>query len=343
MELQPVGSGGRNRAARLRTWAAILLPVAVLAVVVGGGVIGGTTQGADTLPDRVAIEPPDAPRTTPDPSYTPRPRPRATPRPTPSQGPPGVPLPDEILGLDVHAVGQARAGPRLARPERLVAIGGWLTVVPGDPRCATTWYLACTQTGTISSARPPGGTTLRIETQPGVPLIGLQRQDPRTGTSSLPNRAILIGRFTRPLYRECGLQIPECEPVFTVERLAWIRQAERQRPIAFGPGAAGGTWTSEPAEAAARAALTDDTVQVGETLLLALVDRATLAGIDPRAASAATSDGPLWYLRAIVWRDTARGLEPGVGWAVLDDATRSLLAAGDLRDEPRELAAAIRG
>jgi len=332
MELQPVTVPvvGHDRAARLRTWIAIVLPIAVLGAVIGGGVLGGLDAEQAHPSEREAV------REVPPPTRSSPPAP--TPAPT---DPPGVPLPTSILGLDVQDVGDARAGPRLERPERLVAIGGWLTVTAADPHCATRWYLACPQVGTISASRA-GGTSLRIETQPGAPLIGLQRQDPRAGTSSVPSRAIVVGRFTRPLYRECGLQIPECEPVFTVERLAWIRQTERERPRAFGPGATRATWSPELAESAGLAALSDPGARpVDETLVLGQFDRATLALIDPLAAAATTRGDPadpVWYVRAIVWRDTPRGSEPGVGWAVLDDRTREVLGSSDLRDDPRRQA-----
>jgi hypothetical protein len=335
MELQTVPVGGRSRAARLRTWAAILLPVVVLTGVVGGGVLGRSDADRAGAADREASI--DGPTATPD----------ATPRATPAAASPwapvsviplapappsGVVLPTEILGLAVHDVRDARGGPRRARPEELVAVAGWLTVAPADPRCEATWYLVCRQTGFISTDRGLGGPSLSIETQRGVPLIGLTRQSPSPGTWSVPSQAIVIGRFTSPLFRECGLQIPECEPVLTVERLAWIRRTERERPLAFGPGSVGSTWPAERAEAAGRDALSDATAgRLGDTLLLARFDHATLALIDPLAADAAAASGPadpLWYLRTIVWRDTPRGSEPGVGWAVLDDTTRGLLGSG---------------
>jgi hypothetical protein len=228
--------------------------------------------------------------------------------------------------LTVEDVADARDSPRRARPDQLVAIRGWLTVAPTERGCDVAWHLACRVEATLSAARSPSGPSLRLETQPGVPLLGLQRQDPRAGTWSVSNQAIVVGRFTQPLYRECGLPVPECQPLLTIERLAWIRRSARERPVAFGPGATGATLEARTAEQAARDALGSGGVDVGDTLLLALFDRATLGVVDPLAAAATRlePDARLWYLRAVVWR----GANPAVAWVVVDDADRRIVATG---------------
>ena len=320
MELEPVGGGRRDRGRRLRAWAAMLVPVLVLATVAAGGVLGQSRPMPRPSPGLAAAAPTRAAAAQP----VTRPTTTVPPAPFPQTG---APLPARILGLEVEDVTDAHDGPRRSRPDQLVAIRGWLTVAPPDADCTEQWHLACRQTGTIRASTSPVGASLAIETQPGVPLPGLQRQDPRPGMSSVPNQAIVIGRFTRPLFRECGIQVPECTPLFTVERLAWIRRSARERPLAHGPGAAAATWRAETGELAALSALARGRAEVGETLLLASLDRATLETVDPLAAAATRDIDPaaaVWYVRAIVWRDG----RPTVAWAVVEDGSSRSVAGG---------------
>jgi hypothetical protein len=321
VELEQVGVARSGRR-RIPAWLPILLPVVLLVGVVAGGLAGRpepppAVAAADPSTRASAEEP------LPEPTRSRTPRATVPPAPLPQTG---APLPGRIVGLEVEDVTDARDGPRRSRPNELVAIRGWLTVAPGDPTCERSWYLACGVEGTLTAAASRRGPWLRVRTQPGVPLLGLQRQDALPGTWSVPNHAIVIGRFTSPLYRECGIPVAECEPLFTVERLAWVRRSARERPVAFGPGVGRAGWSVEPAETAARAALDGPHQTVGETLVLSLVDAATLAAVDPIAAAAANAgtDAELWYLRAIVWRDD----KPVVAWAVVDDAGRRVLATG---------------
>ena len=68
----------------------------------------------------------------------------------------------------------------------------------------------------------------------------------------------------------------------------------------------------------------------GSTLLLALLDRPTLARFDAVAADAISAPGgPVWYLRTIVWQPRQGGDDaPVVGWSVVDDRTHEVLATG---------------
>jgi hypothetical protein len=299
----------------------VLLPAVLLVGVAGAGIAG---RNDPDPADAAQAEVERAEREFPAPTRSPRARATVPPGPLPQTG---APLPGRILGLDVEDVADARDGPRRARPDQLVAIRGWLTVARADPACDRSWHLACPLDATLTATASPQGPQLRLETQPGVPLLGLQRQDPRSGTGSVPNLAIVIGRFTQPLYRECGIPVAECEPLLTVERLAWVRRSARERPVAFGPGTEPLTSSIEQAEAAARAALLPAHESIGETLVLSIVDAATLAVIDP-GAGAATADvgasAQLWYLRAVVWRDG----RPVVAWAVVDDAAGRVIATG---------------
>lgn len=323
MDLESVGAAGRTRSRRLRSWLPILVPVIVLAFVVGGGVLG-RGDGAQPVEDVAAAA--TTPRAMTDVrGTTDATKPPGATNPPGAQPQTGVPLPGRILGLAVEDVVDARDSPRRARPDQLVAIRGWLTVAPAERGCDLAWHLACRTEATLTATTSPSGPSISLETQPGVPLRGLQRQDPRSGTWSVPNQAIVIGRFTQPLYRECGLPVPECQPLLTVERLAWIRRSARERPVAYGPGAVEARLDPAAAERTARGALGGNG-EIGDTLVLGVFDHATLELVDPAAAAAMAGDrnALVWYLRAVVWR----GAHPVVAWAIVDDANQVVVATG---------------
>ena len=156
----------------------------------------------------------------------------------------------------------------------------------------------------------------------GTPLLGLTRQSPSLGTWTVPNRVALVGR----------VRATPAGPIFTIERLAWLRTAARQRPVLTAPGSLTTRWSREAAEQAARASVKG----AGSTLLMALLDRPTLARFDAVAADAiSAAGGPVWYLRTIVWQPR-RGADdaPVVGWSVVDDRTHKVLATGLWPDAP---------
>jgi hypothetical protein len=331
MEVRPVPVGGAGRPAGPRTRLLIVLPALVLVGVVGLAVLGGDGRVAGTGPDgspddRAAAASgrpaaralPTESRRTPAPGEA-----TVTPRPSP------VRLPGHIVGMRIDGIATARRE-ALERPDpdRLVAVAGRLTIAPGDPRCETNWYLACPRSGRLMATGDNADAdpdALVVRTQPGVPLIGLQRQSPQLGTWTVPNGAVVVGRFGTDAERECSLPRRDCAPVFTVERLVWLRSTFRARPVANGPGAIQAETPIEAAEASARAGLPG----AGATLLIGVLDRSSLDLLDP-AAAAAVSDHPadavVWYLRAIVWPDGEGVGDPRVGWSLVDDRTGQLLA-----------------
>ena len=145
----------------------------------------------------------------------------------PSPSEEAVAIPERMLGLEVLDV---EAVQRLVdsglEPERLVAVDGWLTVAPDEPGCTDLPVVACPRRGDLSGTREPGGPTLAVETLPGTPLLGLTRQSPSLGTWTVPNRVALVGH----------VRATQAGPVFTIERLAWLRTAARQRPVLTAPG-----------------------------------------------------------------------------------------------------------
>ena len=235
----------------------------------------------------------------------------------PSPSEEAVAIPERMLGLEVRDV---EAVQRLVdsgiEPERLVAVDGWLTVAPDEPGCSDLPVVACPRRGDLSGTREPGGPTLAVETRSGTPLLGLTRQSPSLGTWTVPNRVALVGH----------VRATKAGPVFTIERLAWLRTAARQRPVLTAPGSLTTRWSREAAEQVAHASVEG----AGSTLLMALLDRPTLARFDAAAADAiGSAGGPVWYLRTIVWQPR-RGADdaPVVGWSVVDDRTHEVLATG---------------
>jgi hypothetical protein len=237
-----------------------------------------------------------------------------------------VVIPEQMFGLDMLDVDSVT---RLAEggvdPGHVVAVEGWLTVAPDQPGCTELPIVACPRHGTLSGTREPDGPVIAVETLPGTPLLGLTRQSPSLGTWTVPNRVALVGRL-REQPSACGVLI-RCDVVLTIERLAWLRTAARDRPVLTAPGALEASWTREAAEKAARDAVDG----AGATLLLALVDRPTLRLLDAGAWDAAggSSGSAVWYLRTIAWQSPL-GLDgPAVvGWSVVDDRTHAVLGSG---------------
>jgi hypothetical protein len=255
-------------------------------------------------------------RTTTEPSDS------ATPSPTDQ-----VAIPEQMFGLDVLDVGGLQ---RLVESGvdqgQVVAVEGWLTVAPDQPGCTELPVVACPRHGTLSGAREPDGPVIAVETLPGTPLLGLTRQSPSLGTWTVPNRVALVGRL-REEPSACGLLI-RCDVVMTIERLAWLRTAARDRPVLTAPGSLEATWTREAAEKAARDAIDG----AGATLLLAAVDGRTLRLLDEAAwdeVGAPAANSAFWYLRTIAWQSPL-GLDgpATVAWSVVDDRTHAVLGSG---------------
>ena len=237
-----------------------------------------------------------------------------------------VDFPERMLGVEVLTVDVARqAVADGLGADRLVVVEGWLTVAPDQPGCTELPVVACPRQGTLSGTRELAGRLIAVETLPGTPLLGLTRQNPSLGTWTVPNRVALVGRL-REQPTACG--DATCDLVLTIERLAWLRTAARDRPILTAPGSLETTWTREAAEKTARDAVDG----VGATLLLALVDRPTLRLFDEEAWNAiggASATSPVWYLRAIARPEGAIGLGAAVvGWSVVDDRTHAVLGSG---------------
>jgi hypothetical protein len=246
----------------------------------------------------------------------------ATPAPTDE-----VVIPAQMFGLEVLDVDEvSRVAESGVETGHVVAVEGWLTVAPDQPGCMELPVVACPRHGTLSGTREPDGPVIAVETLPGTPLLGLTRQSPSLGTWTVPNRVALVGRL-REQPSACGVLI-RCDLVLTIERLAWLRTAARDRPVLTAPGSLEAAWTREAAEKVARDAIDG----AGATLLLALVDRPTLRLLDAGAWDAvggSAAESPVWYLRTIAWQSPLGHDGPAVvGWSVVDDRTHAVLGSG---------------
>jgi hypothetical protein len=236
-------------------------------------------------------------------------------------------IPEQMFGLEVLDVeGLERLAERGVDPSHVVAVEGWLTVAPDQEGCTELPVIACPRRGTLSGTREPDGPVVAVETLPGTPLLGLTRQSPSLGTWTVPNRVALVGRLHEQP-SACGVLI-RCDLVLTIERLAWLRTAARDRPVLTAPGSLQAKWTREAAEQEARDAIEG----AGATLLLALVDGSTLRLLDAAAwdeIGSPAAGSAVWYARTIAWQSRL-GLDgPAlVAWSVVDDRTHAVLGSG---------------
>jgi hypothetical protein len=253
----------------------------------------------------------------------------AAPIPAHRAEPPPKPFPGRILGIDVLDVAGARALAETAGESRLLAVAGSLTIGP-DPDCDATWRLQCRRTGLLSAATAGAESALFLETTPGVPLPGLHRSTPRLTSWTVPTDAVVVGRFVDRGGRRCGLRRPICEPVFSIEHLAWLDAKELGPTISTELGVRATGRTADVADAARGAV-----GRPSEVLGLTLLSPTTLGAIDAEAAAALGPGraGRVWYARLVTLRPRAdETSEPVAAWALVDDATGRLIAAAPDRD-----------
>lgn len=318
MHVQPIERVGPQRRSRVRSVVAAFVPLLVLIPVVALGVVGeGRSQAAAAERPIATVAAPQAGAAAPIQAQ------RAEP-------PPG-PFPERILGIDVLDVAGARGLAATAGESRLLAVAGWLTIGP-DPDCAATWRLQCRRTGLLSAATAAAEAALFLETAPGVPLPGLHRSTPRLTSWTVSTDAVVIGRFVDRGGRRCGLRRPICEPVFSVEHLAWLDAEELGPTISTELGVRATGETADVADAARGAV-----GRASEVLGLTLLSPATLGAVDADAAAALGPgrDGRVWYARLVTLRPRAdETSKPVAAWALVDDATGLLIAAAPVRGGP---------
>jgi hypothetical protein len=238
-------------------------------------------------------------------------------------------FPARVLGI--ATVDAAAAGRLLmadVEPDRLVAVAGWLALEPENTDCLAAPSLTCRQSGLLADV--PGlddGSALFVETRLDVTIVGENRLAPRPDAWSEPVPAVVVGRFAPRIDRECGLRRPRCEPVFTVDVLAWLDGAGIAVTADGGPAGAQAR-SPENVVATARAAIEGS----GEVLGVALVDPWLLDRLQPEAGLHARGGGPVWLVRTVAFRPRQdMWYEPIGGWAVVDDGTGAVLAAHPAR------------
>jgi len=338
--VQPVQSLTPHRGAGLRTALSVTVPIVVLLAVVAGGVLGGST---DEVPHRsadagviAATAAPSGERTSPRPvsailAYD------------------EVGFPPDALGLNVRSVGETLERLRAGKMrESVVAVAGWLTVSPPSRECRDEYdrgtgptslcprdtilldspepFLAI-EDGIVSALRSPGAH-LHPQAMPGVRIGQLAGRQYRGLARALePVPVVIVGRIGDPRLPECRPSRRHCGESVSLERLIWIEGEWQERHEAqMTPSATSSNLTSDE-----RRRRIDEAVRgAGTVLSEVLLPPDALPGIDTRAAEEMGDavTGPVWYVRVLIRVLGPGGNYPrGVGWAVIDDATGTILAA----------------
>jgi hypothetical protein len=352
MIVEPTPTNPRSPIRRALRLAALVLPVVLFAAVLGAGLLGPRPEPPAPPPTAAAVAAPVEP---------------ASASPT-NPAPPGVvtmgqpgpstqfgdQFPAAVANLSVTQIPALLQARRDGRDKPVVAVAGYLRAwadpqlctdpVPGLPGvgCVRTAILADVSWSNPGSGVFSGmGPHLHGVIPPGVAIpdtaVGLA---PRDGEPPPP--VVVIGHFAAGP-TACPGDDPACEEPFTIERVVWAsgqrltlgRQVEDQL-------AASGNepMVVDPAVTASRAL-----GPVTTLLRMVLVEPAALANVDAvaaaeaPAATARTRD-PVWYVRGLdVPYDPLTGptygrTAPVIRWAVIDQASGTVLASGEASATP---------
>jgi hypothetical protein len=331
--VEPIRPLRPPRRSRARSLAAALVPIGLLIVVAGAGVLGRTDDARTVVaPDPTASAPPVE-----------RPAP-STPVVVEAAAEPAFPR--TAIGIPVRSVADTLERLRTrAIDQELVAVAGFLTVPPNHVACeglaaATgTPNLLCRRgTMLLDTSEPlmgvrgdevvrlrPPGVHLHPQALPGTTLRPLRQR--AAGWDPLrPIPVVLIGRFGDPRLPDCRPAQRHCGESFAIERIIWVDGAWKDRQSERAPGVDRGRLPARLSRLITQDSIRDSSVVLSETLLgpehLALVDPDAATRVD------ADADGPFWYVRLVVRRSTTDGaLLREVGWAVVDDPSGRILAA----------------
>jgi len=299
---------------------AVALAAVALASVVLAGIAGSSSKvpPASTAP-LVAVASPAATPAAPRPTSVPLPR-----------------YPTSVLGLPVWSA--AYTAKYLSFENGPVAVAGWFAVSPDsdcptpraaeDPALAEEFGVAadpdtfCERSGELFTAPAYAEhlAPMRVVLRPGVPLP-YQLKDREAVTA-----AVFVGRIVADA-SPCA-PAGGCPAELLVDRVVWadgIGQAQTTsilpRLLDLGPRLA---WRP-------RDRLAEEAVgQTGPVLLETLIDRRTLASVDPAAAALVDEHAPsaerLWY-RLALGQDPAHDAP---SWIVIDDATGLVIGSGQV-------------
>jgi hypothetical protein len=315
MIVEPASLGPRSRPRRALRIAGVVVPVVLLAAVIGAGVLGPTPAPAPS-PVLASDAPPIA---VADPTIAPTIGPAAL------AAAPAFPA--MMAGLDVHGVhwtlearsrGIARGG--------VLAVAGYLALDAQPPGCVGSGLGIvvpfCARTGVLAEGPWSGLAAVEVDLPPfhlhpqvpyGVRVPYLAASAGGLVDGALP--VVMLARFDDARAHPC----PEgrhCGQELVVERIAWVDGDTFPRTATVDPEVSGGPPTSEVERQSADAltALPPD----GYPLLAVLLRPATIARIDPAIAAATEALTPadaVWLVRGlheqgdpthIDWRIVAR-------------------------------------
>lgn len=350
MIVEPVPTNSPSRRRRVLARLALLVPVVLLAAVVGIAVLG-----RNPTPDRplAALE-----AATPDAPAGPSAEPGASARPPATiptvLQPRRPPFPSAIDGLVVQSVPQALEGPAVERSGEVVAIGGYfgLPIVPTDcgdgidplgPLCERTALLTEVPWSLVGSE---GFSGIGPHVHAVAPLgLRLPDQIQRTtmAASGGPLTAVLIGRFGDFIQDGCTEAGAACEARFDLEAVAWAEGS----PFQVRPFVDPSIHDTPPEWITSNQSSVGGQIvgPNGIVLRIALVRPAMLGDLDPHAARRVRDADParyVWYVRGL--RPALDGGSvPELVWGVVDDTTLETLDTGLVRPRPlREADAAPR-
>lgn len=331
MIVEPTPTNPRSPWRRALRRGGLVLPVVVLAVVVGAGLTGPSPDPPPRAPSASDAATPTTPAAAADPAAAERPA-----------------IPVQFGDLGSVMPGDLVAGRREGRAPEVVAVGGFLRVspvadcadMPGGPLgpwCARTGTLADTSWFPPSDGAPVRPPHVHLVVPIGVRLPAAVERS--AGADGAEHRVLVVGRFAGGAACH-GSAGPEgtgrdCHRGFIVERFAWVDGV----PVGLTPLIADrlDTGTRRPNPFA----LALDAADLPLSAVLVWPD--AVPAIDPAAATVAASgpaSEPVWYLRVL---DGARspGMERTVRWMLL--AEKDLRVLGSGRPDGMPAAAAGRG
>ncbi|HEU0243493.1 MAG TPA: hypothetical protein VFQ75_06265 [Candidatus Limnocylindrales bacterium] len=327
MIVQPASLGPRSRPRRVLRIVGIVLPVVLLATVVGVGILGPAPA-----PPR---EPPSA-----GPAVA-----VADPSGGPSEaadaGPIGPVFPSTMGGLDVHGVHWMVEARNRGLARGVVAVAGYLGMdaIPGACRDARLGVFGpfCARVAVLGEA-PWYGATQSGPDAPGFHLhpqfpvgVGMPSQAAFVAISASTQTppVVLLGRFADDRAARCVPDGRHCGQEFVVERVAWVDGAAFPTTPTIDPLAdIGGVSLAQVRadEAGALATLPAESYP----LLAALVAPATIARVDPAIALSAgrLRQAAVWLVRGL----HAPGDPTRIDWRVVSRDGGRVLASGSIQE-----------
>ena len=348
MIVEPVPTNPRSPVRRGVRLASMTLPLVLLVGVVAVGSLG--PRAAQPRAAEAPTTDPAAPGTSAAPADAP----------DAASGVLVADFPDELGGLAVRGVAETLDVRRSGGLGGVVAVAGYLTIQDLPAECADRYLgpegALCERRAVLADVpnRPfsssygsgSGFGGIGAHLHPTVPVgvrLPYEVVDASTGGSAAPVAVALLGRFVDE-DPPCATVGRHCGEAFVVERVAWVDGEYRRRTMIIDP-ALEVDWT-DPAwrarRAEARAALGSDRT----SLLTGYLRPEMLERIDPAAAVAVfarAGEAPpvVWYVRGLeldahAARYPAGGAAPRVVWAVVDDASGTVIARGGEPRNPRE-------